>query len=102
MAAGTLFFRFLLHLYPAAFREEYGDEMTWALSERLRHEPAWRAWPRAVVDLLASATREHVDVTVRDVRVALRGLRRVPTLTAVIVMALALGIGAHTAVFAVV
>jgi putative ABC transport system permease protein len=102
MAPGTLFFRWLLHLYPAAFREEYGDEMTWALSERLRHEPAWHAWPRAVVDLLASATREHVDVTVRDVRVALRGLRRVPTLAAVIVTALALGIGANTAVFAVV
>ena len=102
MASRIFLYRWLLHLYPAAFREEYGDEMAWALAERLRHEPAWRVWPRAVADLAVSAAREHLDVTVRDVRVAVRGLLRVPALAGVIVLALAVGIGANTAVFTVV
>ncbi len=95
-------FRWLLHLYPAAFREEYGDEMTWAFTERLRDEPAWRAWPGGVADILRAAAREHADVTKRDVRGALRGLARTPALTFVVVLTLALGVGANTAVYTVV
>src|SRR5688572_14599539 len=43
--------------------------------------------------------REWLDAASRDVRYAARGLRREPALTAVIVMTLALGIGANAAVF---
>ena len=102
MAASLRAFRWLLHLYPAAFREEYGDEMTWAFVERHRAEPAWRAWPRTAVDLVWTAAREHVDVTMRDLRVAMRSLRRAPLLTGVVLVALTLGIGANTAVYTIV
>jgi predicted permease len=102
MSASLRTFRWLLHLYPAAFREEYGQEMTWAFAERLRDEPAWWAWPRTVADLLRTAVREHVDVLARDVRVSVRSLRRAPLLTAVMLLALALGIGANTAVYTIV
>jgi putative ABC transport system permease protein len=46
--------------------------------------------------------RELVDETRRDLRVALRSLRRTPGFVAVVVLTLALGVGATTAVFSVV
>src|SRR5690349_9393661 len=45
---------------------------------------------------------EMAESVLRDVRVALRGLRRAPGFTATIVLTLALGIGASTAIFTVV
>lgn len=38
-----------VRLGPAAFREGYGEDMTWAFAERRRTEPAWRVWPRTLV-----------------------------------------------------
>ena len=102
MALATRCFRALLHAYPAAFREEYGDEMTWAFTERRATEAAWRVWPATVLEILWTAAREHLDVTRRDVRVAVRGLSRTPALTLVILLALAIGVGANTTVYTVV
>ncbi|HUQ84618.1 MAG TPA: ABC transporter permease [Gemmatimonadaceae bacterium] len=45
---------------------------------------------------------ELADSVRKDVRIALRGLRRAPGLTAAIVLTLALGIGASTAIFSIV
>jgi putative ABC transport system permease protein len=102
MTAATRCFRALLHAYPAAFREEYGDEMTWAFAERHAAEGAWRVWPATVLEVFSTAVREHLDVTRRDVRVAIRGLSRTPALTLVILLALAIGVGANTTVYTVV
>jgi predicted permease len=44
----------------------------------------------------------HLDDLVQDVRTGLRGLRRNPGYTAVVVLTLGLGIGANTAIFSVV
>ena len=43
-----------------------------------------------------------MGVILADLRFALRALRRNPSLTAVIVLSLGLGIGANTAIFSVV
>jgi putative ABC transport system permease protein len=96
--ASARLYRWLLRLYPAAFRDEYGEEMTWTFEEHVRRDGPWRAWPRALADAVRTAARTQLDVTGRDVRVAFRGLARTPSLTVTVVLVLALGIGATTGV----
>ena len=55
MPLATKCFRALLHAYPAAFREEYCDEMTWAFAERQATERAWRLWPATILEILWTA-----------------------------------------------
>ncbi|MEZ5291960.1 MAG: ABC transporter permease [Vicinamibacterales bacterium] len=102
-------FRWLLHLLPREFRERYGRDME-AAFEADRRSAAGRGaaletgrlWMATVVDLLRTAPGEHLEILGRDVRVALRGWRSRPVPTAAAVAALAIGIGANVATFAVV
>jgi peptidase S41-like protein len=58
-----MIFRFLLHLYPASFRQEYGDEALQLFRDRRRNETGvWlsvRLWFDLLTDLAISVPREY-------------------------------------------
>ena len=96
-------FRAMLALYPGEFRDEYGREMALVFADRLHAasgildrllivlEAAW--------GVLTQAPREHAAMAVQDFHYAARGLRKDSVFAATVVVTLALGIGANTAVF---
>ncbi len=128
---GERFFRFLLHLYPRAFRERFGPDLVSFFREHRRH-PRFagrvgrlRFWIHTLGDLGRTSVTEWIDTlrhregaagrsadppyedrsmerTVADLRYAVRSLIRDPVFTAVSVITLGFGIGATTAVFTVV
>ena len=96
----------LLKIFPVEFRGDFGE----AMAEDFKDERqaayedrglagVMRLWARTVADFMRRAPREQADVVSADVRFALRVMRRYALSTAVIVVLLALGIGANIAVF---
>ena len=123
-APGERLYGALLHLYPGSFRSRYGTEMLAFYRER-RSSGGRRVWPRVFLDLILSAAAEHLRVLralpvfrvlrvfralrapttglhMQTFRHTLRGLARTPAFTAVVLLTLALGIGANAAIFSVV
>jgi putative ABC transport system permease protein len=97
-------YRFLLHLYPSSFRDEYGEEMVRLFAERRRDAslPGRVALhAEAVSDALATAPRIHIDILRQDLRYTFRMLARSRGFAIAAVLVMALGIGASTAVFSI-
>jgi putative ABC transport system permease protein len=104
MSWASALFGAALHLYPAAYREEYGREMKLVFDDRLREAGgALRRWTAlsALLSLLLDAPRQHLRVLVEDLRLAVRHVRHQPGFAAVAIGTVALGIGVASAVFSV-
>jgi putative ABC transport system permease protein len=100
------FYTILLLLYPSAFREEYGREMSAAFRRRRRAEPGVLRhallWFSIIADTLATAPGEHFHMLMNDILYTLRGLRKAPAFAAAVLTTVALGIGATTAIYSLV
>ncbi len=98
-------YRALLHLYPASFRAEYGDEIC-AILWRSRREisgPFAVAvfWLGALAEIVVNAAAVHWDILRQDLRYAARSLGRARGFALTTIVLVALGVGANTAAFSV-
>jgi putative ABC transport system permease protein len=91
---------FLLRLYPAEFRARYGREVREYHEARVRESQA--PVGRIIVDHFVSAVREQLHAVGPDVKYALRSLAARPAFAAVVILTIALGVGANGAVFSIV
>ncbi len=98
--------RILLHLYPAAFREEYAKVMEQEYRDVLAEAPSRlavvRLWMALLFDLAASIPVQLAIEVGRDGRHALRLWATRPWQTGFAVVALGVAIGANTGVFSVI
>lgn len=127
MKASRSLYRWLLRLCPADLRREFGDEMAaiflqslhrargigkarvWAraLSDVIRHglgarQDSWQKFRKTSAYVESELVGWWMDTLRYDLRHAIRAMSRQPATSLIIVVTLALAIGANTAVFSAV
>lgn len=99
------FYGMLLHLYPASFRGEYGEELRRDFARRMSQAGALGATGVCIFalwDTFTNAVLVHLDILRQDVRYLSRSLRKAPGFAFTAIAAAALGTGATTAAFTIV
>lgn len=98
-------YKALLHLYPVAFRNEYGDEMCMVFADRKREASGLLSrialWLITVFDVVVNALRVHLDLLRQDLRYTWRTLSQAPGFALTVILVSGLGIGATTAVMTI-
>jgi len=100
------FYRWLLKLYPAGFRENYAGPLEREFRDELNESTGAAAlgilWIRLIADLAISVPSQFAREITQDARHTIRLWVRRPWHTGFAILALAIGIGANTGVFSVV
>ena len=99
-------YRALLHVYPASFQGEYGEEMCRIFGQRRRDASNIVAvvllWIETLFDIFWNAALVHWDVLRQDLRYTARTLLASPGFALTAIVVVALGVGANTAAFTMV
>jgi len=96
-------YRRLLKLYPARFREEYAGPLERDFQDEIGEAGnAFAFWARVLRDLVISIPREFAREIFLDLRFSVRVYAKRPLVTILAIAALAMAIGATTGVFSIV
>ncbi len=94
-------FRLSMRLYPGGFREQYEGEMLRAFEALRGRDGAVSALLRSWWDSFAVGLPMQFETLAMDLRQAARSLRSTPGLTLLIILMMALGVGANSAIYSV-